>query len=46
VNAAAPTDWLSVRASVAEQTPNRRDFVALLFGCTALDREFAGKTGG
>jgi len=45
VNATAPTERDSVRGAVPEQAPNRRDFVALLFGCTALDREVARETG-
>jgi len=43
---AAPTERGSVRASVTEQTPNKRDSVPLLFGCSVLDLEFVPETGG
>jgi len=43
---AAPTERGSVWASVTEQTPNKRDSVPLLFGCSVLDLEFVPETGG
>jgi len=43
---AAPTERGSVRASVTEQTPNNRDSVPLLFGCSVLDLELVPETGG
>jgi len=43
---AAPTERGSVRASVTEQTPHKRDSVPFLFGVSVLDREFVPKTGG
>jgi len=43
---AAPTERGSVRASVTEQTPNKRDFVVLLFGCSVLELEFVPERGG
>jgi len=39
VNATTATERDYVRATVPEQAPNRRDSVALPFGCTALDHE-------
>jgi len=46
VNGVAVTKRDSVRVAVPGQTLNRRDFVVVLFGCTALDRECGEETGG